>query len=123
MVWKFSGGIPVYQQIKKIMRSAVLAGLYPPGSRIPSVRELAAQARVNPNTVQRALLELEQEKLLVSGGTSGRCVTSDQYVLSDLREQEIRALVTDFADRLRQVGVTSAEAAELLRNIDEQEEL
>ena len=123
MEWKFSGGLPVYQQIKKLMRSAVLTGEYPSGTRIPSVRDLAAQARVNPNTVQRALMELEQEYILVSGGTSGRFVTSDQNVLEQLRQQELRELLTEFTERLRVFGVTTAEAAALLQKMDEQEEI
>lgn len=123
MEWKFSGGLPVYQQIKKIMRIAVLTGEYPSGSRIPSVRDLAAQARVNPNTVQRALMELEQENIFISGGTSGRYVTSDQKVLAHLRQQEIHDLLADFSGRLRMLGVTTGEAADLLRKMDEQEEI
>ena len=61
MDWKFTGSKPVYQQIMEQFRAAVLSGEYPPGGRVPSVRERAAEARVNPNTVQRALTELERE--------------------------------------------------------------
>ena len=68
MNWKFSGDRPVYQQICELIRGAVLTGELKPGPRIPSVREIAAQAQVNPNTVQRALSELEREALLRSGG-------------------------------------------------------
>ena len=74
MNWKFSGDRPVYQQIMENIRGAVLGGELPPGGRVPSVRELAMQAQVNPNTMQRALTELEREGLLVGGGTSGRTV-------------------------------------------------
>ena len=72
MNWKFAGDRPVYQQIMENIRGAVLRGELPPGGRVPSVRELAMQAQVNPNTMQRALTELEREGLLVGGGTSGR---------------------------------------------------
>ena len=59
LLWKFTGNQPVYLQIMEQIRGAILAGEYPPGGRIPPVRDLAAQAQVNPNTMQRALLELE----------------------------------------------------------------
>ena len=72
MNWKFAGDRPVYQQIMAAIRGAILKGELPPGGKVPSVRDLAAQAQVNPNTMQRALTELEREGLLVSGGTSGR---------------------------------------------------
>ena len=61
MQWKFSGGRPVYVQIMEHIRGAILVGEFQPGGRIPPVRDFAAQAQVNPNTMQRALLELERE--------------------------------------------------------------
>ena len=82
MNWKFAGDRPVYQQIMAAIRGAILKGELPPGGKAPSVRDLAAQAQVNPNTMQRALTELEREGLLVSGGTSGRSVTQDEAVSS-----------------------------------------
>ena len=79
MNWKFAGDRPVYQQIMAAIRGAILKGELPPGGKVPSVRDLAAQAQVNPNTMQRALTELEREGLLVSGGTSA-------YIVKILRE-------------------------------------
>ena len=70
MNWKFAGDRPVYQQIMAAIRGAILKGELPPGGKVPSVRDLAAQAQVNPNTMQRALTELEREGLLVSGGAA-----------------------------------------------------
>ena len=72
MNWKFAGDRPLYQQIMALIRGAILRGELPSGGKIPSVRDLAAEAQVNPNTMQRAMTELEREGLLVSGGTSGR---------------------------------------------------
>ena len=67
MNWKFTGDRPVYQQIMDTLRGAVLQGELPPGEKVPSVRELAARAQVNPNTVQRALTELSQPWRLQGG--------------------------------------------------------
>lgn len=122
MRWKFTDDQPVYQQIISLLRGAVLSGEYQPGSRIPSVRELATLARVNPNTMQRALLELEREQLLVCGGTTGRYVTDDPTVLEIMREKQLRELAQNCADKFAAFGVTPAQAAELLKNLDENEE-
>ena len=114
MDWKFTGSKPVYQQIMEHFRAAVLSGEYPPGGRVPSVRELAAAARVNPNTVQRALTELEREGLLTGGGTSGRCVTENAETLDELRQQAVRRVVHAYALRMRELGLSPRQASELL---------
>lgn len=118
MQFRFSGGKPVYLQIVEQFRDAVLSGEYAPGERIPSVRELAAQARVNPNTMQRALSILEQEAILVGNGTVGRNVTEDADVLKDLRKGAVRILVEEFRKKLEVLGFSHEEAAELLRKED-----
>ena len=122
MNWKFSGDRPVYQQIMENIRGSVLRGELPPGGKIPSVRDLAAQAQVNPNTMQRALTELEREGLLVSGGTTGRTVTQDQAVLSSLREDTLAELARECAERFAVFGIRPAQAAELLKKLENKEE-
>lgn len=122
MNWKFTGDRPVYQQIMATIRGAILKGELPPGRKIPSVRDLAAEAQVNPNTMQRALTELEREGLLISGGTSGRSVTEDQSVLSAMREAALRELAVECAEKFLVFGVTPSQAARLLQNLDEKKE-
>ena len=119
MEWKIDGSSPVYVQIMEHFRSAVLSGAYPPGSRIPSVRELAALARVNPNTMQRAMAELELSGLLISIGTQGRFVTEDEAVINGLRQQAIRSAVKACAVRFRELGLSMQEAAQLLAQEEE----
>ena len=80
MNWKFSGDRPVYQQICELIRGAVLTGELKPGQRIPSVREIAAQAQVNPNTVQRAYRELESEGYIYSVPGKGSFVADDKQI-------------------------------------------
>ena len=122
MNWKFSGDRPVYQQIISLIRGAILRGELPPGGKVPSVRDLAAEAQVNPNTMQRALTELEREGLLVSGGTSGRTVTQDAGILTSLREETLAELARECAERFAVFGVTPAQAAELLKRLEKKEE-
>ena len=114
MDWKFAGSKPVYLQIMEQFRAAVLSGEYPPGGRVPSVRELAAEARVNPNTVQRALTDLEREGLLTGGGTTGRWVTEDEETLEALRRQAVQRVVHAYALRMRELGLTARQATQLL---------
>lgn len=122
MNWKLTGDSPVYQQIMAAIRGAILKGELPPGGKIPSVRDLASEAQVNPNTMQRALTELEREGLLVSGGTSGRTITQDQEILSAMREETLQRLARDFAERCMVFGVTPTQAAKMLLSLDEQKE-
>jgi len=122
MNWKLTGDSPVYQQIMAAIRGAILKGELPPGGKIPSVRDLASEAQVNPNTMQRALTELEREGLLISGGTSGRTVTENREILNAMREQTLQGLAREFAERCMVFGVTPAQAAQLLLELDEKKE-
>ena len=122
MNWKFSGDRPVYQQIMDALRGAILSGELPPGGKVPSVRDLAAQAQVNPNTMQRALTELEREQLLISGGTSGRTVTQDEDILAGMRETALRELARECAEKFRVFGLTPAQAAQWLLGLENEKE-
>ncbi|MBD8989681.1 MAG: GntR family transcriptional regulator [Clostridiales bacterium] len=121
MNWKFSGDRPVYQQIMELMRGGIVKGELPPGGKIPSVRELAAQAQVNPNTMQRAMTELEREGLLVSGGTSGRTVTENPEVLEKMREAVLQELARECAEKFMVFGITPSQAAQLLLELEKEE--
>ena len=122
MNWKFSGDRPVYQQIMENIRGAVMRGELPPGGKIPSVRDLAAAAQVNPNTMQRAMTELEREGLLVSGGTSGRTVTEDPEILREMRERILEELAKECAEKFMVFGITPSQAARLLLELDKEKE-
>ena len=77
MNWDLKSDRPIYIQLVEHLQLAIISGLLPPGSRVPPVRELAAEAAVNPNTMQKALQELEQSGLVQTQRTSGRTVTQD----------------------------------------------
>ena len=122
MNWNITAGRPVYVQLVEQLELSLVAGEFPPGSRIPPVRELAADAGVNPNTMQRALTELEREGLLVSGGTSGRSVTQDEAVLVAMREQTLEELARECAEKFMTFGVTPTQAAQLLLGLETKKE-
>ena len=114
MIWKFSGNLPVYQQIIDTIRSAVLSGQFQPGEKIPSVRDLATAAMVNPNTMQHALQELERMGLLVTDGTNGRYVTQLPEVIEDARNRCLEELKDECLRKFAALGVCAQEAGQLL---------
>lgn len=122
MQWKFNGSRPVYMQIMEHIRGAILVGEFPPGARIPPVRDFAAQAQVNPNTMQRALLELEREGLLVTSGTMGRFVTDDTAILDNMRKTAVDAIIRASAQQFRALGLTMQQAANMLLDLEKEEE-
>ena len=76
MQWSFSNDLPIYSQLIGQIKVGIVSGVFPPGERLPSVRDLATEAGVNPNTMQRALAELERDGLVYSQRTAGRCGNS-----------------------------------------------
>lgn len=120
MIWKFNGERPVYQQIMEQIQGAIISGEFSPGDRIPSVRDLATAAQVNPNTMQHALHELEQQRILVTAGTSGRFLTSDTHVLEAMREKRLKELTIECAKRYAAFGISPANAAQLLLELDKE---
>ena len=105
MAWSFHERTPVYVQIADRLRCAILKGEYRPGEQIPPVRQLAIEAAVNPNTVQRAVSELETAGLLLSRTTQGCYVTEDTSVLEDARRNAAKTLVTEFANRAGELSL------------------
>lgn len=104
MDWKITGDRPIWLQLSEQLSAQIAAGIYPPGARLPSVREFAAQAGVNPNTMQRAMMEMEREELVYSQRTAGRFVTEDGERIRRLRESLARNQVKDFLEGMYQLG-------------------
>ena len=120
MAWDIRADRPVYLQLVEHLQTAVVTGEYPPGSRIPPVRELAGQAGVNPNTMQRALQELESRGLLQAQRTAGRTVTADDTALQALRRRRAGTLAAEFLHQMQALGLTEAEIETLLRETAQQ---
>jgi len=114
MVWKFKADQPIYAQLIEHIALAVITGEFPPGSRLPSVRELASEAGVNPNTMQRAFGELEREGLLFTQRTAGRFVTEDTEAIGALRARLAGAKTADFVADMRRMGCGREEVVRLV---------
>ena len=114
MKWKFRGDRPIYAQIIEHLERGVLTGEYPPGSAVPSVRTLALEAEVNPNTMQKALAELENKGLLHTHRTAGRSVTENREMIENLKKDLARAQVDAFFEGMKSIGIEADEAAKLI---------
>lgn len=115
MDWKLDSGLPIWPQLAQQLRRRIVTGEYPPGSRLPSVRELAAQAGVNPNTMQRALAQLEQEGLARADRTAGRLVTRDGEILEAVRRREAEAVIRGYYEAMSALGYTREQAQALIK--------
>ena len=104
---------PIWQQLTEQMRRRIVTGGYPPGSRLPSVRDLAAEAGVNPNTMQRAMAQLETDGLVNTNRTAGRVVTEDTAVLEQMRCQLARERLEAFFRDMERLGYDRSQAAAL----------
>ena len=115
MAWSFSPHRPVYYQVAERIRQSILSGEYASGGQIPSVRQLALEAAVNPNTIQHAFSELEDQGLIVSRGTTGRFVTEDIDVIDRCRELEAQRLVEEFVQKASQLCIPYDRLIEMVK--------
>ena len=115
MNWNITAGRPVYVQLIEQLELALVAGEFPPGSRIPPVRELAADAGGTPIPSHRARLELAGRGLLQAQRPAGRTVTADDAALRALRRRRAKALAEEFLHQMQALGMEEAEIEALLR--------
>lgn len=112
MKWEFKNGIPIYLQIIDQIKRQIVSGELAPGSRIPAVRDLAQEAGVNPNTMQRALTQLEQEGLLYTQRTNGRFVTQEEEIMKQTRIQLSDEYIAELFKHLQELGLSRDDIVE-----------
>lgn len=104
MDWNFENDRPIYIQLVEKLKLAIVAGEYPAGERLPSVRDLAMEIKANPNTVQRALVDLEQTGLIYTQRTNGKFVTEDKELVQKIREELAKETFDKFQENMKQLG-------------------
>ena len=114
MTWNFQSDLPIYSQLVAQITARIVAGLYPAGEKLPSVRDLAAEAGVNPNTMQRALTELERLGLMFSQRTAGRFVTEDESMIENAKRDLAKTQVRLFLRSMTELGYGLPEIKALL---------
>ena len=112
---EFDNERPIYIQLIERIREDIVLGKYSLGSRIPSVREYALELKINPNTVQKALTELEKEKLIVCDSTNGRNITSDKKVVDNAKEKLVKCKVEEYVSNMKNIGVSLDESIKYLK--------
>lgn len=122
MPWDLDSDRPVFAQLVERIQMDIVSGHYRPGERLPSVRELAAEAAVNPNTMQRAFAQLEQMGLVYTKRTSGRFITEDEDAIGELRIKIAREETDRFAARMKRLGFTETEILAFMRELMKGEE-
>ena len=122
MPWNLDSSRPIYLQIIERVQMDVITGRYQPGDKLPSVRDLAQEAAVNPNTMQKALSELERSGLIYSQRTSGRFITEDKELIHQMQKELAAAEVSAFVAHMKQLGLTPEEIRQLLAETIEEEE-
>ena len=120
MGWRFNNDRSIYLQLVEQISNRIATDFYLPGGRLPSVRELAAEAEVNPNTMQKALAELERQELLFSQRTAGRFVTEDTGRILKMKKQAARGAVDVFLKQMENLGLSETEIIELIREAREE---
>lgn len=114
MAWNLDSDRPIFLQIVERIQTDIVSGRYKPGDKLPSVRDLAAEAAVNPNTMQKALTELERTGLVYSKRTSGRFITEDWHMIEQLKSSLATEKIQQFLELMRQLGYNNDEILSLM---------
>mgnify|MGYP000858010809 CR=1 FL=1 len=121
MPWDLKSDRPIYAQLMEQIKLLIVSGVYPVGTKLPSVRDMAAEAAVNPNTMQRALAQLENEGLLYSQRTSGRFVTEDADKVMQIKNDFAVGVIHEFLEKMQKLGYNGRQTIALIKRIIEEE--
>ena len=115
MSWNLDSDRPIFVQIIERIEMDIISGVYKSGDKLPSVRELVSLAAVNPNTMQKALAELERTGLVYSQRTSGRFITEDQKMIDELKQTLATEQIKLFFERMSKLGISAEDTLKLVK--------
>ena len=115
MSWSLKNDRPIYTQLLEQIEQKIISGEYGKGSKLPSVRELASEAAVNPNTMPRAMAELENRGLIITNRTAGRVVTEDDSILTQIREKRAEGFTREYVKKMSELNYTKDEIIHFIR--------
>lgn len=121
MDWQFDSSLPIYTQLVYKIELAIVSGEFVRGQRLSAVRDMAAEAGVNPNTMQRAFQELERQGLVYTQRSSGRYVTEDMTVIENTKQALARENIKSFMDSMRRIGYSREEIIRLLESSERED--
>ena len=120
MSWDLKTDRPIYTQLNEKIQLRIFSGVYPLGSKLPSVRDMAQEAAVNPNTMQRALAKMEEEGLIITHRTSGRSVTEDGHMVEIAKTKVAKDQIVEFLEKMRLMGFDQKEILSIINNMAEE---
>lgn len=120
MAWSLNADRPIYSQIVERLETQIVSGQYKPGDKLPSVRELAAEAGVNPNTMQKAFADLERSGLIITQRTSGRTVTEDVAMIQQIQKTLATEQILSFFERMEELGYDKENTLKLMELISKE---
>lgn len=117
MSFEFDNNIPIYIQLVEQLKIHIISGSLKSGERLPSVRDLALQNKVNPNTMQKALVELEELGLIYTERTNGKFVTDNKKLIEKIKREYAFDIAKKYFNSMREIGIDRNEAIKYLENI------
>lgn len=120
MKWEFNDFEPIYIQLIEQIQLRIICGIYPIGEKIPSVRDMASEASVNPNTMQKALTELERKGLVYSQRTAGRFITEDMDLIKNMQESLAKEQVENFLLKMKKIGFEKKESILIMEKLSKE---
>lgn len=121
MPWDFKSDRPIYMQLIEQLELLIFSGKFPPGSKLPSVRDIAKEAAVNPNTMQRALTKLEEDGLIITHRTSGRFITEDEKMINKAKTRLAQEQTAEFFANMQSLGFDKNEVLSMITQMVEKE--
>lgn len=115
MDYQFTNDKPIYLQLMDVFKAGIISGELPEGSRLESVRDLALVAKVNPNTMQKALSELERLGLIRTERTSGRFITDDKEKIAAMKKEIAEEEISIFMEKMKKLGFEKDEVISLIK--------
>ncbi|MBD7912151.1 MULTISPECIES: GntR family transcriptional regulator [Clostridium] len=117
MAWEFNNSAPIYQQLMEQIKLNIISEVYSVGEKLPSVRDMASEAAVNPNTMQKALTELEKTGLVYSQRTAGRFITEDREMIKNAQTNLAKEQIEKFLLSMKNIGFTEKETISMIEKV------
>ena len=121
MNFKFDNNSPIYLQLVEDIKLQIISGNIKKGDKLLSVRELALTKKVNPNTMQKALVELENMKLIYTERTNGKYVTNDEKIINKIKKEFINTKINTFINDMNSIGLDKNEIVKYLQELYKEE--
>lgn len=121
MSWEIKSGLPIYTQLLEELKRRIVSGQYEPGEKLLPVRELAQEAKVNPNTMQKALAELERQNLVYAVRTTGRYITEDIQLIEQTKDEFARSHVQNYYKEMSTLGYEKQDMVRMITEYNEED--